>query len=202
MVWIGQWPFKILSLFCDSPYCCIVFVSCKEVLSYQLTRWIFRMGRRTILQLFLQPWVWTWRLHSFSNVILRKMDQWREWPFFLIWYILINSLMFCVYLFPTIDFSFCCESLLSHSFFESFLNLNLFPCFCTGKWPYNWAYYHSSYCSYYSRIFGIWMWEACSCHFDRHEFLCWCSSWGKKTNHLSALHGLGYMSNAVNGFFR
>ena len=51
-------------------------------------------------------------------------------------------------------------------------------CSFTGKWPYNWTHYHSSYSSYYCWIFGLWMWEACSCHTYRYEFLCWCSSWG------------------------
>ena len=51
-------------------------------------------------------------------------------------------------------------------------------CSFTRKWPYNWTYYHSSYSSYYCWIFGLWMWEECSCHTYKYEFLCWYSSWG------------------------
>lgn len=65
-----------------------------------------------------------------------------------------------------------------------FLKLCVLMFSYTGKWPYNWTNYHSSYCSYYCWIFGLWMWEACPCHTYRYEFLCWCSSWGNvKTLH-------------------
>lgn len=47
-----------------------------------------------------------------------------------------------------------------------------------GQWSYNRAYHHSSYCFDNCWIFSIWMWEARSCHLNRYEFLCWCSSWG------------------------
>ena len=63
-------------------------------------------------------------------------------------------------------------------FMNSFWNFILLMCH-TGKWSDNWTYYYTSYCSYDCRIFGIWMWEACSCHINRYEFLCWCSSWGE-----------------------
>lgn len=53
-------------------------------------------------------------------------------------------------------------------------------CSSAGKWPYYWTYYHPSYCAYNCWVFGLWMWEARSCHPYRYEFLCWRSSWGNE----------------------
>lgn len=51
------------------------------------TSWIYRITKRTTLPLCLLLWGSTWKRLSFSNVTLRKMAQWREWPFSWIWYI-------------------------------------------------------------------------------------------------------------------
>lgn len=52
---------------------------------------IYRVVKRTTLLLFLLLWVLTWRLLNFSNVILKKMVQWREWPYFWTWYFFYTS---------------------------------------------------------------------------------------------------------------
>lgn len=128
----------------------------------------------------------TWRQHSFSNVILRKTAPWRELPFSWIWYT-AKPTNGNVYDASVRKYRIGIQQMQDLSCLLVMCCINVIDpkprslsCSSAGKWPYYWTYYHPSYCAYNCWVFGLWMWEARSCHPYRYEFLCWRSSWGNE----------------------